>query len=211
MLERKPHWVTCRPSAAASLAPIAAAGHSLALPCRVEQEWAPSAASHCQCGRLLSRWRSCPAVFFTLSQGLLRGHVLFLRCFHCQAVYAGDWRWGQVPESSIFPEGFHRPTANQGSGNGRRRWFFAAPQVCWEVHLLTFLLGCLARGGMSCSAVFDVYTSLWQATMRGTQFEHRSHFINKFTMAILAWAVLRLLRDRGLPFLHFAWHLRPPS
>jgi hypothetical protein len=126
----------------------------------------------------------------------------------CKAVYGGPWRWGGVPEPTIFPEGFHKPSVSSG-GRARGRWFFATPQACWEVSLLLFLLGAMARGGMSASAVFDVYGSLWASSLAGTQYGSREHFVKKLTLVVLTWGTLRLGRDSGVDVEGVFWHLRP--
>ena len=98
----------------------------------------------------------------------------------------GTWRWPAVPEDTTFPHRFHRPYL-LGAARPDARWFYATPQVCWEVHLLRFLLGCLSRGGMTLSAVFDVYYMLWGASMDGTMYAGREHFVKKLSVALMAY------------------------
>ena len=49
-------------------------------------------------------------------------------------------------------------------------WFFAAPTVCWEVQLLQVIFGCVARGGLSASALFDTCFSLRKERCGGLRF-----------------------------------------
>eukprot|EP00973_Karenia_brevis_P072802 10110214-Karenia_brevis.AAC.1 len=58
------------------------------------QQWVPYiGGGNCPCGCKLVRWRSTPAIFFTLASGLLPGFVVFLRCFECKRVFGGPWTW----------------------------------------------------------------------------------------------------------------------
>ena len=68
----------------------------------------------------------------------------------------------------------------------------------------------MARGGLSASALYDIYSSFWSATMRGTMFAAREHFVQKLLFAILVHASMLLLDTSGIEELHsFQWHLRP--
>ena len=117
-----------------------------------------------------------------------------------------------MPENSPFPHGFHHPCRIQPDRRDAR-WFFATPTECWEVHFLQFIFGCMARGGLSASALYDIYiyiSSFWSATMRGTMFAAREHFVQKLLFAILVHASMLLLDTSGIEELHsFQWHLRP--
>ena len=81
--------------------------------------------------------------------------------------------------------------------------------MCWEVSLLAFLWGCVARGGMSFSAIFDVYTSLWGHTLAESMYGRREHFVKKLTCTMIAYASLQLLEASPLDFCKFEWFLRP--
>ena len=78
---------------------------------------------------------------------------------------------------------------------------------------MQFIFGCMARGGLSASALYDIYiyiSSFWSATMRGTMFAAREHFVQKLLFAILVHASMLLLDTSGIEELHsFQWHLRP--
>eukprot|EP00959_Pyramimonas_sp_CCMP1952_P251243 5250961-Pyramimonas_sp.AAC.1 len=54
------------------------------------------------------------------------------------------------------------------------------PQVVVEVTLLSYLLGFLARGGMSFTAFAVIYQTLWPASMRGTMCASRTHLLQIF-------------------------------
>jgi hypothetical protein len=210
LLTTAPEWVTLSQLPTASLV-------ALSLPCRAVGSalvahpgpWIPYAADPvCTCGRDLVRWRVGSAVVFTLASGMLRGTVVYLRCFSCKAVYAGNWRWDNVPESCPWPDGFHSPRCVH-SGHADKRWFFATPQVVWEISLLHWLLGCVARGGMTHTAIFVVYNRLWSHTMTGTMYAERSHFVNKLCVVMLVWGTLCLIRGSGVSLHDFVWYLRP--
>ena len=144
----------------------------------------------------------------TLSRGMVKGESRVLLCFRCRTVYGGRWCWKGVPEDSAFPSGYHRP---QLSGDARHptRWFFATPQVCWEISLLDFLLGCMARGGMSLTAIFEVYRRLWAFTVEGTMYATRQHFLAKTEVALLVWASVCLIEASPIEAAEFQWVLRP--
>lgn len=63
------------------------------------------------------------------------------------------------------------------------RWFFATPQVCFETQLLRMALLLAARGGVSWTAFFVVYFSLWGSTMTGTMYSDRAHFLKVLEVA----------------------------
>lgn len=67
----------------------------------------------------------------------------------------------------------------------------------------------MARGGMSLSAVFDVYSSLWSSSLAATQYARREHFVKKLTFVILTWGALRLFRESSAGVQGVVWHLRP--
>ena len=121
----------------------------------------------------------------------------------------GSWRWDDVPENSRFPDGFHRPRHTQPD-RADARWFFATPSVCWEIHFLRFIFGCMARGGLSASAFYDIYVSFWSTGMHGTMFAAREHFVEKLLFAILVHQSMLLLEASDAEALSgFQWHLRP--
>lgn len=204
-----PQWITLHASSWASCVPInkpALPPWALAVSC---VEWAGYTGSkHCSCGAVLHRWRDVPASFMTLSRGMVQGKVVFLRCFPCHAVYGGRWCWTRVPEDSTFPSGFHQPHL-KGDATHPTRWFFVTPQVCWEKDLLTFLLGCVARGGMSLTATFEVYHRLWGFTLRGTQYAQRTHFLSKLEVALMVWASTLIIEESPADAKEFLWMLRP--
>ena len=144
----------------------------------------------------------------TLSRGMVLGKVVFLRCFPCRAVYGGRWCWKDVPEDSAFPLGFHHPWLS-GDASHPTRWFFATPQLCWEKDLLNFLLGCVARGGMSLTATFEVYRRLWAYTLEGTMYAVRQHFLAKLEVVLLVWASTCLIEASPIEAADFQWLLRP--
>ena len=138
-------------------------------------------------GGLLVRVCTLPTVCFTLTFGMCRGEVLVLRCCDCGASYAGPWCWPTGGDSKRFPDGHHKPKA---ATNLQRledsRWFFATPQVCWETSLLRMFLLLAARGGVSWTVLFVVYNSLFSASMAGTQYAQRTHFLQCLEVAV-AW------------------------
>ena len=162
----------------------------------------------CKCGRRLLRWKLLPAVFLTLAAGLVHGHIMVLRCFHCCTAHAGVWCWDSVPEAGIFPAGFHHPRCTLRTWPPTR-WFFVSPQVVWEEVLLVYFLHCLARGGMSLTAASFVYDQLWHSTMVGTLYATRTHFVSKLCVALLTWSTLRMMMRSGLDICTFTWYLRP--
>ena len=145
-------------------------------------------------GGSLVRHGMLPTVCFTLTMGMCKGELLVLRCRDCGATYAGPWCWVTGGDSKIFPEGQHAPKA---ATNLQRleesRWFFATPQVCWETSLLRLFLLLAARGGVSWTALFVVYSSLFSSTLAGTQYAIREHFITKLEVAVMVWGALRLI------------------
>jgi hypothetical protein len=216
LLREMPATIAISKSPWAVLTPLARDVGSTSAVASCCSEWAAfTGVSTCRlqrdggvCGRPLCRWRTTPAVFMTLSRGMLQGHVLFLRCFACSAVYGGRWRWDNVPEKSCFPDGFHHARL-AGSAKHSTRWFYSTPQICWEIPLLQFLLGCAARGGMSLTGTFEVYMRVWAPTMLGTMYCKRTHFIDKLEVALLAWACVALIEASLLDVSGFLWHLRP--
>ena len=75
--------------------------------------------------------------------------------------------------------------------------------------MLIFLLGCLARGGMSLTATFAIYHRLWAATLEGTLYAQRPHFVSKLEVAVLVWAAVQLLEERQGEPVELEWFLRP--
>ena len=62
---------------------------------------------------------------------------------------------------------------------------------------------------MSFTAIHEVYSQLWDPSLSETQYASRTHFIDKLTVALLAWSCLKMLRDSGVPQASFQWMLRP--
>jgi hypothetical protein len=136
-------------------------------------------------GGALMRTSMLPTLCFTLTLGLVKGDLLVLRCADCGATYCGPWCWPTGGDAKTFPEGQHRPKA---ATNKRlledSRWFFATPQVCFETSLLRMFLLLAARGGVSWTALFTVYFSLFGSTLSGTQYAGREHFIKVLEVAV---------------------------
>jgi hypothetical protein len=134
---------------------------------------------------MLVRVATVPTVCFTLAFGMCQGEVILLQCTDCGAMYAGPWCWPTGGASKKFPEGHHHP---KGATSLRLldqcRWFFATPQVCWETSFLKLCLLLAARGGISWTALFTVYSSLFSSTLAGTQYAHRTHFVSAVEMAV---------------------------
>jgi len=170
-------------------------------------EWMPVAISMC-CGKRLVRWRLLPAIFFTLACGARSGNVVCLRCCSCKSVYAGCWKWLQVQDGSDFPNGFHAPLLTSSAVAGGR-WFFATPQVVCECVLLAYFLGFVARGGLSFTAIAVVYEALWSASLKNTQYRHRTHLLQKLELNVLVFASVQILCESGIDYSSFVWHLRP--
>ena len=209
LLKERPRLISLQASPWAACAPLARQGAATSVLTLRASEWAGfSGKSTCLCGNALCRWRSAPATFLTLSRGMVLGTVVFLRCFACGRVYGGRWRWDHVEENSTFPDGFHRPRLAGERAHGSR-WFYATPQVCWEVQLLEFLRGCIARGGMSLTATFEVYARLWRQSLGDTMYAQRPHFIAKLTVALLTWSAITMIEDSCVDVADFRWHLRP--
>ena len=142
------------------------------------------------CGADLYRWHTkVDAMFLTLARGLVRGTVWCFRCENplCNSVHAGVWRWDNVPEQSKFPNGFHHPMfAVKPAGWVGSRWFFATPQFVIETSLLLWMHALVARSGVSFTALFVVYDSMWRFTLVG-QLAHRQHFLAKVELVVTVW------------------------
>jgi hypothetical protein len=206
LLSLHANWLTVHPSSVATVSVLVESSsrqHTLAT---CAEEWVPVVGQQC-CGKALVRWRLLPAVFFTIASGLRRGQVVCLKCYTCNTVYAGCWKWLQVLDSSNFPDGFHKPLLV--STSLRHRWFFATPQVVVEFTLLAYLLGLLARGGISFTAFAVVYIGLWSSSMQGTMYMQRTHFLQKLELNIIAYASVLMFAESGLDVRDFIWHLRP--
>jgi len=133
---------------------------------------------------LLVRVATIPTVCFTLSFGMRAGEVILLRCSTCGAMYAGPWCWTSGGDAANFPDGNHHPRgATTNKLLESSRWFFATPQACWETSLLHLFLLLAARGGVSWSALFVVYSSLFGSTLAGTKYAQRTHFVTSLEMA----------------------------
>ena len=195
----------------------------------------PCTVSRCTCGARLERWRTRPATFITLSRGAVPGTVVFLRCFACNAVYGGSWKWLHVDPDTAFPDGFHRPILTSYEP---RRWFFASgpqkksclgswgsiiisfsvfifdlhlrtPQIVFESVFLTFLVGLLARGGMTFTAFAAIYIQLWEHSVQGTMYSDRSHMLQKLEVAIISFGAINLFLASGYSLADWRWYLRP--
>ncbi|CAK0887840.1 unnamed protein product, partial [Prorocentrum cordatum] len=134
--------------------------------------------------------------------------LVCLRCTVCRAVFAGNWKWPAVPEDVQFPRGFHSPVLASTCCE-QNRCFFATPQVVVEVTLLSYLLGFLARGGMSFTAFAVIYQTLWPASMRGTMYASRTHLLQIFDINVIAFACILMFAECALDARAFVWCLRP--
>ena len=132
----------------------------------------------------LVRTATRPTTCFTLAFGMRAGEIALYQCCKCGATYAGPWCWPTGGADKKFPDGYHRP---RGATNLQllegSRWFFATPQVCWETSFLQLCLLLAARGGVSWTALFTVYHSMFSQTFAGTQYAQRTHFIAALEMA----------------------------
>ena len=165
------------------------------------------------CGADLYRWHTkVDAMFLTLARGLVRGTVWCFRCENplCNSVHAGVWRWDNVPEQSKFPNGFHHPVfAVKPAEWVGSRWFFATPQFVIETSLLLWMHALVARSGVSFTALFVVYDSMWRFTLVG-QLAHRQHFLAKVELVVMVWGILKIMqRGAAEDLLSLKWHLRP--
>ena len=129
-------------------------------------------------------------------------------CDDCWSVYAGCWKWTNVPEAAKFPDGFHQPSLMTADCL-QRRWFFATPQVIFEVNLLQYLIGLVARGGLSFTAFAVVYIGLWLNSVAGTKYGQRTHFLSVLEVVMIVYGAILMLLESGVPFQTFTWHLRP--
>ena len=62
---------------------------------------------------------------------------------------------------------------------------------------------------MTLSAVFDVYYMLWGASMDGTMYAGREHFVKKLSVALMAYGSMELLLASNMSVEDFQWYLRP--
>ena len=207
LLSLHPNWVTIHPSNVATVAVNSSRSLSSQSLAQCVQEWVAVEVKEC-CGKACVRWRLLPARFFTLAAGLTHGQVVCVRCYTCSSVYAGCWKWPRVPENSHFPDGFHSPVFTSSSCL-QRRWFFATPQVIFEVKLLSYVLGLLARGGISFTAFAIVYTGIWSSSMQNTMYMARTHFLIKLEIVIIVYASVMMFADSGVGLEEFVWHLQP--
>ncbi|CAJ1421344.1 unnamed protein product [Effrenium voratum] len=193
-----PHWITDRASPASSLQPRSRL-NALLLPTEYVPAWNQGACS--LDGGVLFRWKLWPSTCVTFATGLRTGIVVFLRCATCGAVYGGPWCWRHVHDERTFPAGHHKVFATQGSTEelGRARWFFATPSMCWEVSLLQWCLLLAARGGVSWTALYVIYTTLWKSTAVDTQMATRQHFVAFLEAAVMVWGALKLIARATLP------------
>jgi hypothetical protein len=208
LLKMHPNWITMLQSPVASVVVETVTSplrHDLA-PC--VQEWLPISINEC-CGTPLARWKLVPATFLTLASGLKSGHVVCFKCFKCNSVYAGCWQWLGVCKSEQFPEGHHSPRLVSANALAHR-WFFATPQLLVvETVLLAYVLGLLARGGVSFTGFAAVYSTMWLASMEGTMYASRTHFLQKLELNIIVYAAIMMFAESGLCVRNFAWTLRP--
>ena len=183
LLTSHPGWITIHPQGSAAVTPLASTSAGPAHSCLSScfQEWMPGAVAAC-CGQPLTRWKVLPATFLTLARGARRGNVVCLRCPECGAVFAGCWKWTSVPQGARFPDGFHAPFLASLAVIGSR-WFFATPQLVIDVMLLTYLIGLLARGGVSFTAFSVVYQDLWCASLKGTMYMDRAKLLQKLEIS----------------------------
>ena len=184
ILAADPRLVSLHQGPDACLQPTGAAGLALRCTQFVSAHWE----RRCQVddGRL-ERWKTYPAHCFTLAHGRLDGNIIFLKCADCGAVYGGPWCWTTGSKKKTFPEGCHyvRGAASLQRLDGAR-WFFAVPQVCFETALLKFVLLLAARAGVSWTAFFTVYSTLFGNTFAGIKYALRPHFVTALEMAV-AW------------------------
>ncbi|CAJ1450081.1 unnamed protein product, partial [Effrenium voratum] len=189
ILAADPRLVSLHQGPDACLQPTGAAGLALRCTQFVSAHWE----RRCQVddGRLE---RTYPAHCFTLAHGRLDGNIIFLKCADCGAVYGGPWCWTTGSEKKTFPEGCHyvRGAASLQRLDGAR-WFFAVPQVCFETALLKFVLLLAARAGVSWTAFFTVYSTLFGNTFAGIKYALRPHFVTALEMAVTLWGSMRLI------------------
>ena len=162
----------------------------------------------CPCGRKLVRWKLFPAVFMTLALGKLHGHVLVLRCFHCNTAHAGAWCRQDVGASSSFPDMFHHPICALARWSAPR-WFFATPQVVWEGALWACPLHCIARGGMSLTAATFFYQRLWPHTLQDTMYATRPTSAPRLCVVMLTRSTLNMSLCSGVHIASCRWYSRP--
>ena len=209
LLSVHPSWITLQQTHLARVVDLRGANGGIGVLPTEQAEWAAfNAMSVCECGGPLRRWRAYPAKFFTLASGMLQGSTIFFRCYPCRRVYGGNLRWDNFPEDSSFPEGYHHPICVKDSGLCRR-WFYATPHIIWDTALLQWIFGSMSRGGMSMTAVWSVYASMWQTSMAGTMYAKREHFLNKLMVVVIAWSLARLFTDAGCTPPSGAWYIRP--
>ena len=207
LLDKHPHWITMlqSPGASASVMSVASPLKYDLAPC--VQEWVPIFVKDC-CGAPLARWKLVPATFITLASGFRSGHVVCFRCLKCKSAYAGCWKWSKVHDLAKFPEGHHSPKL-VSTPSQAHRWFFATPQLVVEVILLDYVLGLLARGGISFTGFFAVYTTMWGASMQGTMYAARAPFISKLELNVIVYATTIMFAESDLCVKDFVWTLRP--
>jgi hypothetical protein len=83
------------------------------------------------------------------------------------------------------------------------------PQVVFEVVLVVFLLGLLARAGVSFTGFIAVFNSLWHSSFENTMYSRREHLLKKMEMAVISYSSAQMLKESGVDFAAFRWHLRP--
>ena len=91
----------------------------------------------------------------------------------------------------------------------QRRWFFATPQIVFEITLLEYLIGLIARGGLSFTAFAVVYIALWSNSVAGTRYAHRTNFLGVLEVVIIVYGAILMFRESGVAFQSLELYLRP--
>ena len=152
-------------------------------------------------------------MFLTLGRGLQRGVVLFSRCYTCDSVFGGCWKWRPVKaDCPLFPDGYHRPVSAivNPTDFDVSRWFFATPSIVIEGVLMKLFASMLLQTSTTFSALSAIYAQLWGSTLQGTLLSARHHFVKRVEMAWLSYRSYLLLAAAGPEHLRACkWHLRP--
>ena len=91
----------------------------------------------------------------------------------------------------------------------QRRWFFATPQIVFDITLLEYLIGLIARGGLSFTAFAVVYIALWSNSVAGTRYAHRTNFLGVLEVVIIVYGAILMFRESGVAFQSLELYLRP--
>ena len=181
LLQQQPHLIAFSRGPESSLQPRSRSADALWQTQFVPAHWIGKCIMD---GGLLVRAGTRPISCFTLAFGLCSGEALLLRCVLCGAMFCGPWCWPTGGTEANFPAGWHHPkAATTRERLEQARWFFATPQVCYETALLRLCLLLAARGGVSWTAFFVVYTSLFGHTFASTQWARREHFVTHLEVA----------------------------